>query len=115
MTPSEAIAGHNIEIVDATIEALCAPATVLITFAMTPHIEDHPHVEVPQCIPEIAADPDHVLHINQVRELHINLHTVLTEPQERKHHRVTIDDPQTDYYSSDDTSSDSEDDGGYFT
>ena len=32
------------------------------------------------------------------------------KPQERKHHRVTIDDPQIDNYSSDDTSSDSKDD-----
>ena len=32
------------------------------------------------------------------------------KPQERKHHRVMTDDPQTDYYSSDDTSSDSKDD-----
>ena len=35
------------------------------------------------------------------------------KPQDRKHHRVTIDDPQTDYYSSDDTSSDSKDDDGH--
>ena len=30
--------------------------------------------------------------------------------QDKKHRKVTIDDPQSDYYSSDDTSSDSEDD-----
>ena len=35
------------------------------------------------------------------------------KPQDRKHHRVIIDDPQTDYYSTDDTSSDSEDDEGH--
>ena len=74
MTPTEAIPGHIIEIVDATIEALCATATVLITFAMTPHIE------VPQPIPEFTADQDHALHTNQVRELHVNLHPVLREP-----------------------------------
>ena len=33
--------------------------------------------------------------------------------QDRKHHRVMIDDPQTDYYSSDDTSGDSEGDEGH--
>ena len=49
---------------------------------MTHHIEDHPHTEVPQLIPEIAADPDHVLHINQVRKLHTNLHFTLTELQQ---------------------------------
>ena len=81
MTPTEANPGHIIEIVDTTIEALCTAATVLITFTATHHITDHPHVEVPQIIPEIAADPDHELHINQVRELHINLHPVLTELQ----------------------------------
>ena len=80
MTPTEAIPGHIREIVAATIEALCATATVLIIFAMTHHTKDHPHAEVPQLIPEIAADPDHIPHINQVRELHINLHPVLTEP-----------------------------------
>ena len=32
------------------------------------------------------------------------------KPQDRKHHRVMIDDPQTDYYITDDTSSDSKDD-----
>ena len=81
MTPTEAVPGHIIEIVDATIEALHATTTVFIAFAATHHIEDHPHIEVPQLIPEIAADPDHILHINQVRECHINLHPVLTEPQ----------------------------------
>ena len=80
-TPTEAILGHIIEIVDATIEALHTATTVLITFAMTHHIKDHPHVKGPPLIPEITADPDHVLHINQVRELCINLHPVLTEPQ----------------------------------
>ena len=32
------------------------------------------------------------------------------KPQDKKHRRVSIYDPQSDYYSSDDTSSDSEDD-----
>ena len=77
MTPTEAIPGHIIEIVDAPIGALCTATTVLIAFA----IEDHPHREVPQLIPEITVDPDHILHINQVRKLYIKLHPVLTEPQ----------------------------------
>ena len=74
---------------------------------MTHHTKDHLHTEVPQLIPKIATDPDHVLHIRQVRKPCLN-------PMDRKHHRVMIDDPQTDYYSSDDTSSDSKDDEGYF-
>ena len=35
------------------------------------------------------------------------------KPQDRKHHRVMIDDPQTDYCSSNDTSSGSKDDEGH--
>ena len=35
------------------------------------------------------------------------------KPQDRRHYRVMIDDPQTDYYSTDDTYSDSEDDEGH--
>ena len=81
MTPTEAIPGHIIGTVDATIEALYIAVTVLIAFTVTPHIKDHPHVEVPQPIPEIEANPEHELHINQVRELCINLHPALTEPQ----------------------------------
>ena len=81
MTPTEAIPCLIIEIVDATIESFCITATVLIAFAMTHHIEDHPHIDVPQLIPEIAAHPYHVLYINQVRELCINLHPVLTKLQ----------------------------------
>ena len=71
-TPTDAISGHIIDIVDATIEALYVAITVLIAFVMIPHTEDHPHAEVPQLIPETTADPDHVLHINQVRKLHLN-------------------------------------------
>ena len=66
MTPTEAIPGHKIDIVDATIEALHITTTVLIAYAATHHIKDHPHTEVPQLISETAADPDCILHINQV-------------------------------------------------
>ena len=82
MTPTEAIPGHIIEIVGATIEALHTTASGLIAFAMTCHIKDHPHTEVPQLIPEIAADPDHVPHINQVIKLCTNLHPTLAELQQ---------------------------------
>ena len=79
MTPAEAYPGHIIDKVDATIEALHVTTTVLITFAATHHIKDHPHIKVPQPILEIAADPDHALHINLVGKL--NLHPVLTGQQ----------------------------------
>ena len=48
---------------------------------MTHCTADHPHAEVPQLIPEIAVDPDNVLHINQVRKPHLNLHLVLAGQQ----------------------------------
>ena len=74
ITPKEATLNCIIETVDATIEALNDATTALITFAVTHHIKDHPHTEVPQLIPEITADQDHILPINQVRKLSINLY-----------------------------------------
>ena len=81
MTPTETIPGHIIDIVDATIEALHVTTTVLIAFTTTPYTEYHPHAEVPQLIPETAADPDHVLHISQVIKVSPNLHPVLAGQQ----------------------------------
>ena len=49
---------------------------------MTHHIKGHPHIGVLQLIQKIAANPDHTLHINQVRKLHTSLHPVLTELQQ---------------------------------
>ena len=81
MTPTKANPDDIIKTVDATIAALCTTATEIIAFATIHHIKDHPHIEVPQPIPEITADPEHILHINQVKELCVNLHAVLTELQ----------------------------------
>ena len=56
--------GH---ITDTTTEALrdiTTPALIITT--MTHHTVDHPHIEVPQLIPEIAPNPDHVPPIKQV-------------------------------------------------
>ena len=47
MTPTEAIPGHIIDIVYATIEAPHIIATALSAYTMTHHIKDHPHTEVP--------------------------------------------------------------------
>ena len=111
-THSGVTPGH---ITDATTEALhdiATPAPIII--AMTHHTKDQPHVEVPQLIPEIAANPDCAPPIKQVRTPHFKSSSITTrttvQPQDRKQRRVTIDDPQSDYYSSYDTSSDSEDD-----
>ena len=43
---------------------------------MTHCTGDRPHIEVYQPILEIAADPDHAHHINQVRTPHLNPHPV---------------------------------------
>ena len=48
---------------------------------MTHHTKDHPHTEVPQLISETTADPDHILHINQVRKLQLNLHPAVAGQQ----------------------------------
>ena len=83
MTPTEAIPGHIIETVNATIGVFHNAVTpVLIIFTMTPHIEDHPHIGVLPLIQKIAADPNHILHIKQVRKLCINLHPTLIELQQ---------------------------------
>ena len=82
-TPTEDIPGHIIETVDATIGVLHdAINPVLIVFAITHHIKDHPHIGVLQPIQKIAADPDHVLHIKQIRKLCINFHPILAELQQ---------------------------------
>ena len=77
MTPTEAIPGHIIETVDATIGVLCDAV-----FAMTHHIKGHPHIGILQLTQKIVADPDHTLPINQVRKLHISLHPILAELQQ---------------------------------
>ena len=85
---------------------------VLIVINVTHHTEGHHHIEAPPPIPEITADLDHVLHTDPVEWHLLNLHPVQTiQHQNIKigNIRVTIDDPQSDYYSSDDASSDSDD------
>ena len=85
-----------------------------IIINMTHHTEGHHHIEVPPLIPEIAADLDHILHTDPVEQHLLNLHPVLAKQHQNirigKYKRVTIDDPQSDYYSWDDASSDSDDD-----
>ena len=72
--PTDIIPDH---FTDATTKALHDTITpALITIAMTYHTGDHPHVEVFQSIPEIAASPDHAHHIKQVRTYHQNPHPV---------------------------------------
>ena len=81
---------------------------------MTCHTGDLHHIEAYQPTPEIVAGPDHMHHINPVEMPHLNPHPsssrTTVKPQDKKQKKVTIDNPQSDYYSSDNTSSDSEDD-----
>ena len=82
-TPTDAIPGHITETVDATIGTLCDAVTpVLIIFTVTHYINDHPHTGVLQLIQKITGDPDHTLHINQVRKLCISLHPILADLQQ---------------------------------
>ena len=69
-------------ITDATTGALHNTVTpALIIIAVTHHTGDHSHIEVHQLIPEFAADPGHIHHINQVRTPHLNPHPVLAGQQ----------------------------------
>ena len=97
MTPTEAIQGHITETVNTTTGVLHdAISPVLIFFAMTHHIDNHPYIGVHQLIQKIAAAPDHTLCINQVRKLCISVYAhpsrTPAKPQGRRHPIVTIDD-----------------------
>ena len=60
---------------DALTEALHIAVTqALIIIATTCHTEGHPHIEAHPLIPGIAADLEHILHINQVRMHLLSLH-----------------------------------------
>ena len=79
ITHTEAAPDH---ITDTLPEVLHVTITqALIIIAATQHTGDHPHIEAPPFIPEIAADPKHVLHTNQVRPPLLNLHPVLAGQQ----------------------------------
>ena len=79
ITCTEAAPDH---ITYALTEAL--PITItqaLIIIATTHHTRGHPHIEAPPLIPEIAADPEHILYTNQARPPLLNLHPVLAGQQ----------------------------------
>ena len=75
MTPTEAILGHIIETVEATIGVLCDAV-----FAMIHHIKGHPHIGI-QLTQKITAVPNHTLHISQVEKFCISPHPILAELQ----------------------------------
>ena len=83
MTPTEAIPGHIIETVDATIGVpYDAIIQVFIDFVVTHHIKGHPHIGVLHLTQKTAADPNHALHISQVRKFHTSLHPILADLQQ---------------------------------
>ena len=59
---------------------------VFIVFDATHYTEGHHHIEVPQLIPEITADPDHILYTDQVEQHLLNLHPVLA----KQHQNIRI-------------------------
>ena len=70
ITHTEVIPDHITD----TLQDSITPA--LMAIAVTHHRGEHPHVEVYQPIPEIAAGPNHTHHTNQVRTPHLNPHPV---------------------------------------
>ena len=71
---TEVIPDHITDVTTGALHNTITPS--LIAIAMTHHTGDHPHIEVYQPVPEIAAGPDHAYHINQVRTPHLNPHPV---------------------------------------
>ena len=109
--PTETVQSHITGITN-VIMGVLHDAHVLVIIhiihAVTLHLTDHLHTEGLQITLEITADyaPDQPT--NQPENSHINLHHILEDHKVKhtpKNSRVTIDDPQMDFYSSDDHSS----------
>ena len=117
IAPAEAVLGHLIgttgdiiRVIHGTHTQICIHTILSVTL----HIEDILHTGAHQPTPETREDHALDQPTNQLRKPYIknsshfrrsygNTHT-------KRNSRVTIDDPQTDFYSSDDHSSDSEED-----
>ena len=117
MTPTEAIPGHLTGRVDATIGVLHNTVTpVLIIIAVTPHQRLSIHRSSSNYSKDHCRSRSHSTYKTSKKTLYKSSYSssrTPVKPQDRKHYRVMIDDPQTDYYSTDDTSSDSKDDEGH--
>ena len=79
ITHTEVIPDHITNATTGALHNTITPALIIIV--VTHHTRDHPHIEVPQLIPEITVDPDHITHIKQVRTPHLNPHPVLAGQQ----------------------------------
>ena len=87
-----------------------------IILTMTVHTTNHLHTGAHQLTQEITADHALSQPTGQLRKPHTNLHQGPEEHKVRhtkRNSRVTIDDPQRDFYSSDDHSSVSEEDSDH--
>ena len=111
-THTEATPDH---ITDTLTEALHITITqALIITTATHHPEGHPHTEAHPHTHGITADLEHSTphKLNKTtssKPLSSSSRTTVKH-QDMKHKKVTIDEPQSEYYNSDDASSDSEDD-----
>ena len=79
LTHTETTPDHITNAITETLHVTITQA--LIVIATTHHTGGHPHIESPPLIPKMAADPEHVLHTNQVRPPLLNLHPVLAGQQ----------------------------------
>ena len=116
MTPTETIPGHvtgTVGTITGVLPSTHTPMPIHIALTKTPHIKDYPHTEVLQLTLETTADHDLDQHINQPGRLCTKIHHDPGNPTVIHTLRVTIDDPQMDFYSLDDRSSDSEDDSDH--
>ena len=120
MIPKQAIPGHTTGTTDDVIGVVHdAHIQVLIhiILTMTLHTTDHLHIGALQLTPETTAD--HTLNqpYKPAKKTSHQSSSQSRRPQCRAHTkrnlRVTIDDPQMDFYSSDDNSSDSEEDSDH--
>ena len=89
-----------------------------IVLTTTLHIKDYLHIGALQLTPEITADHTLKCPTNWLGKPRINLHSSHSRRSQgktytKKNSRVTIDDPQMDFYSSDDHSSDLEEDSDH--
>ena len=120
ITPTEAILGHTIGTtadITGVVHADHAQTLIHTILTMTPHIKGHLPTGAHQLTHKIAADHALDQHTAQLRKPHIRIHHIPEDPKVTTHtkrnSRVTIDDPQTDFYSSDDNSSSSEEDSDH--
>ena len=108
---TEAILGHIIETVDATIEALAVmPPQLLLLCCDTPHWRLSSHSSSWTHFRDCSRSRPCTAYKPSKKTLYKSSShpsAPSAKSHDRKHPRVTIDDPQTDFYSSDDNSSDS--------